>query len=146
MVASDNKAVIRRWIEEAWNSGNLDIADELYTKDFTAKSMEQGIPDLRGPDDIKASVRRFRSAFPDVHFAIDHLLAEGDKVVGAFTIEGTHLGELQGIPPTGKRVRLTAIDIWRFEGSKIAERCTAVADVFSMLQQLGVVPGGSSDA
>ena len=142
MVAADNKAVIRRWIEEAWNSGNLEIADELYSRDFRAKSMEQGLPDLQGPGDIKASVRRFRSAFPDVHFEIDHLLAEGDKVVGAFTIEGTHLGELQGIPPTGKRVTLTAIDIWRFEDGKITERCTAVADVLSMLQQLGVLPAG----
>ena len=142
MVTADNKAIIRRWIEEAWNSGNLEIADELYTQDYTAKSMEQGIPDLRGPGDIKAVVRRFRSAFPDVHFEIDHLLAEGDKVVGAFTIEGTHLGEWQGIAPTGKRVKLTAIDIWRLEGGKIAERCTAVADFLAMLQQLGVLPAG----
>ncbi len=139
MVTTKNKVVIRRWIEEAWNSGNVEIADELYTQDFTAKSMEEGIPDLQGPGDIKAFVRRFRSAFPDIHFEIDYLLADGDKVVGAFTINGTHLGELQGIPPTGKHVTLKAIDIWRFENGKIAERCIAVADVFAMFQQLEVL-------
>jgi steroid delta-isomerase-like uncharacterized protein len=137
-MAADNKAVIRRWIEEGWNNGNLDVADDLYTSDFFAASMEEGIPDLRGPDAVKEMVRRLRSAFPDVYFRIDLLVGEGDTVVGAFTIEGTHLGELHGIARSGRRVRFAAIDIWRLEDGRIAERRAAVADVFSMLRQLGV--------
>jgi steroid delta-isomerase-like uncharacterized protein len=140
MTSANNKAVVRRWIEEGWNAGNLSVADELYTPDFFAESMEEGIPDLHGPEGAKGMIRRLRSAFPDLHFRIDHLVSEGDLVVGAFTIEGTHLGDLRGIPPTGKRVRFRAIDIWRLEGGRIAERRAAVADVFSMLRQLGVGP------
>ena len=138
MSVTDNKAAIRRWIEEGWNAGNLDVVSELYTPDFSAASMEEGIPDLQGPDSVKAMVRRLRTAFPDVHFRIDHLVAEGDTVVGAFTIAGTHLGELHGIPATKKRVQFAAIDIWRFRDGRIAERQAAVADVFSMLRQIGV--------
>lgn len=138
MSLTDNKAVIRRWIEEGWNAGNLDIADELYTPEFYAASMEEGVPDLHGPGAVKAMVRRLRAAFPDVHFRIDHLVAEGDMVVGAFMIKGTHLGELHGIPPTGKRVAFAAVDIWRLDRGRIAERQAAVADIFSMLRQIGV--------
>ena len=75
---ADNKAVVQRWIEEGWNAGNVDVADELYAPDFHAVSMEEGIPDLQGPEAVKAMVLRIRSAFPDIHFRIDHLVAEGD--------------------------------------------------------------------
>ena len=138
MSSASNRAIITRWIEEGWNAGNLDIADELYAPDFFAPSMEDGVPDLHGPEGAKAMVQRLRSAFPDVHFRIDHLVSEGDIVVGAFTIEGTHLGNLHGVPPTGKHVRFEAIDIWRLKDGRIAERKAAVADVFSMLRQLGM--------
>jgi predicted ester cyclase len=95
---------------------------------------------LSGPGDIKQLARAVRSAFPDIHFTIDHLIAADDKVVGAFTIRGTHEAELWGIPATGRRVEFTAIDIWRVEGGRIAERCAAVADHLLALQQLGVGP------
>ena len=140
MSTAENKRVIQRWIEEGWNAGNLDVAEELYAEGFFAPSMEAGVPDLHGPGGAKAMVQSLRSAIPDVHFRIDHLIADGDMVVGAFTIEGTHLGELHGIPPTGRRVKFCAIDVWRFEDGKITERPAAVADIFSMLQQLGIVP------
>lgn len=140
MSIEENKAIVRRWIEEGWNRGNLDVADELYTADFFAESMEEGVEDLRGIEDVKEMVRRIRSAFPDIHFSIDHLIAEGDKVVGAFTLQGTHQGDLSDLAPTGRRVRFKAIDVWRILDGKIAERCTAVADHFSLLQQLGAIP------
>jgi steroid delta-isomerase-like uncharacterized protein len=136
----ENKAIIRRWIEEGWNRGNLDVADELYAADFFAESMEEGIEDLRGIEDVKEMVRRIRTAFPDIRFSIDYLIAEGDKVVGAFTLEGTQQGDLSSISPKGKRVSFKAIDIWRLQDGKIAERCTAVADHFSLLRQLGAIP------
>jgi steroid delta-isomerase-like uncharacterized protein len=140
MSVEENKAIIHRWIEEGWNRGNLDVADELYAADFSAESMEDGIEDLRGIEDVKGMVRRIRTAFPDVHFSIDYLIAEGDKVVGAFTLEGTQQGDLGDLSPTGKRVRFKAIDVWRLQDGKIAERCTAVADHFSLLHQLGAIP------
>ncbi len=140
MSAEYNKEIIRRWIEEGWNCGNLDIADELYSVDFAAEPMMEGEAQLRGIEAIKEQVREMRAAFPDLHFTVEHLIAEGDTVVGAFHIKGTHQGQLWGMPPTGKRVSFRAIDIWRFRGGKIAERPLAVADFLRALQQVGVVP------
>lgn len=140
MSTEKNKAIIRRWIEEAWNKGNADIADEIYAPDFTAADVHDPARILRDPEDIKQSVIETRAAFPDIHFTIDHLIAEGDKVVGAFTIRGTHKGDLEGIPPTGKQVVFSAVDIWRFDGGKIVERCLASVDRLGLMQQLGTVP------
>ncbi len=140
MSTEENKAIIRRWIEEAWNKGNVDVADELYTADFKAKDSNDPTKVLRGPEGIKQYVIESRAAFPDIRFTIDHLVAEGDTVVGAFTIRGTHKGDLFGIPPTGKSAVFSAVDIWRFEGGKIAERHLAVMDRLSILQQLGIIP------
>jgi len=140
MSAEENKAIIRRWIEEAWNNGNVNIADEIYAPNFVAKDINDPNKVLRGPEGIKQSVIATRAAFPDIHFTIDHLIAEGEKVVGAFTISGTHKGNLLGIPPTGKKVVFTAIDIWRFESGRIVERCLASVDRLGLMQQLGVVP------
>ena len=140
MSAEENKAIIRRWIEEAWNKGNADIADEIYAADFKAKDSDDPTGILRGPEGIKQYVIRTRAAFPDIHFTIDHLIAEGDNIVGAFTIRGTHKGDLFGIPPTGRPVIFSAVDIWRFEKGKIAERHIAVMDRLSILQQLGIIP------
>ena len=140
MSAEENKATIRRWIEEAWNQGNVDIAEEIYAADYTARDVNNPDRTLKGPAGIKLSVMETRSSFPDIHFTIDHLVAEGDKVVGAFTIQGTHKGSLLSIPATGKKVTFTAVDIWRFENGKIVERCCANVDRLGLLQQLGVVP------
>ena len=140
MSTEKNKAIIQRWIEEAWNKGNVNIADEIYAPDYTAQDINNPERILRGPAGIKLSVMEMRSSFPDIHFTIDHLVAEGDKVVGAFTIRGTHKGSLLDIPATGKTVTFTAVDVWRFEKGKIVERCCANVDRLGLLQQLGVVP------
>jgi len=140
MSAEQNKVIIRRWIEEAWNKGDVNIADEIYAPDYTARDINNPERMLKGPAGIKLSVMETRASFPDIHFTIDHLVAEGDKVVGAFTIQGTHKGSLYNIPATGKKVTFTAIDIWRFEKGKIAERCCANVDRLGLLQQLGVAP------
>ena len=140
MPEQENKEIVLRWIEEGWNRGNLDIADELYAADFFAESMEDGVEDLQGIEDVKEMVRRIRGAFPDLHFSIDYLVAEGDMVVGAFTLQGTHQGDLYDLAPTGRRVRFKAIDVWQIKDGKIIQRCTAVADHFSLLQQLGAIP------
>ncbi len=140
MSAERHKAIIRRWIEEAWNQGRLELAAEFYAADYRAVDTDDPDRLLRGPADIKDYVMRLRSAFPDIHFTIDHLVAEGDKVVGAFTIRGTHQGWYGAIAPTGRPVVFKAVDIWRFADGKIVERCIASIDQFGLLQQLGVIP------
>lgn len=140
MSTEQNKAIIRRWIEEAWNKGEIELADEIYSPGFTARDIEDAGKILRGPEGIKKSVIEMRAAFPDIHFTIDHLIAEEDLVVGAFTIRGTHKGSLAGIPPTGKKVIFSAVDVWRFEDGKIIERCLASVDRLDLMQQLGAIP------
>jgi len=140
MSAESNKETIRRWIEEGWNRGNVDIADDLYWPDFTAEPMMEGEAQLRGVEAVKEHVLGMRAAFPDLRFTVEYLVAEGEAVVGAFRIEGTHQGALLGVPATGKRVSFQAIDIWHFREGKIAERPLAVADFLRALQQIGVVP------
>ena len=140
MSVEQNKAIIRRWIEEAWNQGKVELADEFYAADFSAVDADDPERILHGPADIKQYAIRLRAAFPDIHFTIDHLFAEGDKVVGTFTIRGTHQGYYGDIAPTGRKVVFKAVDIWRFANGKIAERCVASIDRLGLLQQLGAVP------
>ena len=78
-------------------------------------------------------------AFPDLHVAIEDLIAEGDKVVARNTVTGTHQGEYHGVPPTGKSVTYHEIFIFRFAGGQIAE-IWGVVDVYSQLRQLGLIP------
>jgi predicted ester cyclase len=135
-----NKAVIQKWIEEGWNKGKVDIADEIYALNFTAIEPDDSAKILQGPEDIKKSVIALRSAFPDIHFTIDYLIAEDEMVMGAFTVRGTHKGEIWGLAPTGNRIVFKAVDLWRFETGKIAQRCFASVDRLDILQQLGCLP------
>ena len=137
MSTEDNKALVRRIIEEVWNQGNLAVVDEL--SDENVVNHNPPGPPLQGPEAFKQFVLMYRSAFPDTHFTIEDEIAEGEKVVTRWTARGTHKGELMGIPPTGKQVTVTGISIDRFAGGKSIESWTNF-DTLGMMQQLGVVP------
>lgn len=134
-MSEQNKAAIRRWIDEAINQGNQAVLDELLAPDYVyhGPGME-----LRGPEALKQLIVQFRSAFPDLHIAIDDLVAEGEKVVTRCTATGTHKGEFMGIAPTGKRMTLPIIVITRFEAGKAVEDWE-VYDGLGLMQQLGAV-------
>lgn len=137
-MSGENKAILRRFVEEVWNKGNLSLADRLLSADYTHH--DTATPDLGpGPENEKKRVSLYRTAFPDLQFTIDALLAEGDMLTCRWTSEGTHRGPLSGIAPTGKKVKVSGITINRFEGGKIAEGWV-VWDALGMLQQLDVVP------
>ena len=151
MSLEENKAVARRWIEEAWSQGSLDVADELIHPDHTYHDhtaphrhhpdYDPGMVDaFHGPEGQKALVAMYRSAFPDVQFTVDQAIAEGDLVVTSVT-GGAHQGEFFGIPPTGKQVEVQGISIVRVVDGKIQQYWLAWNSL-SMLQQLGarVVP------
>jgi steroid delta-isomerase-like uncharacterized protein len=139
MLSETNKAVVRRFFEEVWNKGKLNVLDEIIAKDHVS-SGPGSLPGLpTGPEGSKQFVTVYRNAFPDVHFTIDDQLAEGDQVVTRWTGHGTHQGELAGIPATGKSSTVTGININRIVNGKIAESW-GVFDQFGMMQQLGVIP------
>jgi predicted ester cyclase len=121
MSTEENKALVRRW-NEAFNKQNLAAMEELYA-------------------DAGAIQRHTAlwTAFPDLHYTVEDLIADGDKVVVRGTLRGTHQGDFMGIPPTGKQVSLTGITIDRIKDGKFVEGW-ANADMLGLLQQLGVIP------
>ena len=136
-MSAENKAIVRRLIEEGFNRGNLDLYDELIAPDFVNHSAPPGVPPTR--EGWKQLATMFRAAFPDIHFHIEDEIAEGARVTTRFSGHGTHQGELMGIPATGKEVTVSGINIARIAGGKIMERWEEF-DMMGMMVQLGVVP------
>ncbi len=124
MSTEENKAIARRYIQDVWDKGDFDAEKELVADNIV--QYLPGQPPASG-------------AFPDWHGPLEDVIAEGDKVTTRWTFQGTHQGELFGIPATGKQVTLTGMGIYRIENGKIVELWTNF-DQLGMLQQLGVVP------
>ncbi len=137
MSAEENKALVRREYEEVWNQGKLDVIDEIYTADFVGHI--PGSPDIHGLEGIKTIANMFYTAFPDMQYTIEDMIAEGDKAAIRWTLTGTHKGELMGVPPTGVQVTFTGNTIIRFAGGKYAELWSSW-DAQLMWLQLGVIP------
>lgn len=138
MSTEQNKALVRQLVEEVINQGNISMIDELLIPDFVEhEELPPGIPPGREAPKVLFSM--LRSAFPDLKATIEHLIAEGDKVVLHMTWTGTHKGEFMGIPPTGKGISITVMDILGIAEGKFVEHW-GVMDSMAMMQQLGVVP------
>ncbi len=139
MLSETNKTVSRRFFEEVFGKGKLNVLDEIVAKDHI-NSGPGNPPELApGIEGTKQLVTMYRNAFPDLHFTIDEQIAEGDKVVTRWTGHGTNKGELLGMPATGKSSTVTGIVIDRIANGKIAESW-GIFDQFGMMQQLGVIP------
>ncbi len=117
MSVEENKAAFRRIPEEVINSGNLDLADEVFTPDYIDHApVPPGVP--AGLEGFKAFFTMLRAAFPDLHYTVENVLAEGEMVAGPLTGCGTHQGEFMGIAPTGNEVTWTETHVARFENGK----------------------------
>lgn len=134
-MAEDNRAILRRIVNEVINRGNLALADTLFAMEYIYHG--PGGLELRGPDGFKQLLNVYRSAFPDVNITIDDTVAEGDKIAWRWTARGTHKGDLTGIAPTGRTVTVSGILVSRFSGRKVVEDWESF-DELGMLRQLGV--------
>ena len=132
-----NKALSRRFYDELWSQGDLEAIPELVSEDFVDHHPLPGAPP--GREGLAALVTTWRTAFPDMRETCEDLIAEGDKVVGRFTMRGTHGGEFIGVLPTGRSVTMSGIDIFRVAGGKIVEFWYAER-LLELMQQLGAVP------
>jgi steroid delta-isomerase-like uncharacterized protein len=132
-----NKATVQQWVEAGWNQGKVEIFDQLYAPGYTLH--DPTAPNLQGGAAFKAFVGQFRSAMPDLHFRVDEMVAEQDKVVWRFTATGTHRGTLMGIPASGKPIHISGMVCSRFEEGKWVEDYTNW-DTLGMLQQIGAIP------
>jgi predicted ester cyclase len=138
MTADGNTATFRRWFEEGWSQGNVDLADEMYSPDYVTHSVGPDLPPtLEG---LKMFVRAFRAGIPDMAFTLESVVAEGDRVAGRFTVRGTHSGPLFGIPPTGVQAEVGAMVIARFDEAGMWVEDWARFDQLGLLTQLGVIP------
>ena len=136
MSAEENRALVRRFVEEFWNEGNMSAADELMAPDAEIHMPTGEMVDLDG---LKSFAGTFRGSFPDWHSTVEELIAEGDGVAELWTGRGTHRGELQGIPPTGKRVEVPGSVFYRIVDGKIVE-FRGQLDMMGLMQQLGTIP------
>jgi steroid delta-isomerase-like uncharacterized protein len=138
MSTEQNKALVRRLMEDVFNRGNIGLVDELFAPDFVEhEELPPGIPP--GIEAVKMLPTIFRSAFPDFQITVDDVIAEGEKVVVRSTWSGTHKGEFMGIPPSGKSVSFGVYDTIRIAGGKVVEHWGQM-DNMGLMQQLGVVP------
>lgn len=138
MSIETNKALIRRWIDEGWNGGSLAVVDAVYAPDVVQHDAASPLP-VTSAQALAQYVGGFRAAFPDLHFTVDDLIAEGDRVVWRFTATATHRGSLMGIPPSGRQINVTGIVIFRVASGKIAEVWVNY-DTLGMLQKIGAIP------
>jgi steroid delta-isomerase-like uncharacterized protein len=134
MSTEENKAVVRRAIDEVVNKGDLAIADEILSSNYIYHFPTH---DIKGPEGFKEFISTMRTAFPDLHVTIEDLIAEGDTVAACFTMRGTFKGELMGMAPTGRQLTFPEVVIIRFENGKEVE-ATAYANMLSFNEQLGI--------
>jgi len=137
MSAEENKAVVRRIYEELWDGRKLEVADELIARG--AVNYDTGLtPRPFGPEEIKDTVRMVTAAFPDNRHEIEDVFAEGDQVMARVRLTGTHEGPFMGIPPTGRRIEVGEIHVYRLRDGKAVEHRVGRDDLGAM-RQLGVI-------
>ena len=147
MSAEQNAANYRRFIDEAYNKGDVDVLDEIASPNLLLHFLPPSTPP--GPESMKKHILSARQSFPDLHVAIEDLIAAGNNVVVRWRMTGTHRGpyinHLKNLmAPTGKAFSMQGIDIWRFDENGKWTECWSGADRLGMLQQLGAVPASGS--
>ena len=142
MSQEDNKAVIRRWIE-AFNERDLQGEADVLAPGFVAHVPDAPAPlDLEGLEAWREFTAPFVEAFPDLRLTIQDIAAEGNTVAARVAFRGTHRGEFQGLPPTGKEVAFSSMEFNRVVDGKVEEHWVEI-NLLGLVQQLGVatIPG-----
>jgi predicted ester cyclase len=130
-----HKAIVRRFVEDVLNRGEVALLDELVADDH----IDHGpLGNHCGLESIRRDLLACRAAFPDLRYEIVDLVAEGDLVARRFEATGTHLGDYLSTPPTGRRVRVAGLAIDRIAAGKLAETWSNV-DLFGLLRQIGAI-------
>jgi steroid delta-isomerase-like uncharacterized protein len=137
MSIEENKVLARRLTEEVMNKGNLAVIEELLDTNFVFHHPTG--KDLHGPEEFKQLISTIRMGFPDIHFIMYDIIAEGDMVAYRWKLRGTHKNEFRGIPPTGKTVTMWGLVIDRIADGKIVELWERY-DTLGLMRQLDVIP------
>lgn len=134
---AQNERLMQRYFEEVWNQGRVEALDELIDPSYVNHS--PGIPDpVPGPEGLKPIIQAIRKGIPDLRFTIHDMVLSADKVAVRSTMTGTHLGELFGFAPTGKKIQVAQMQIERIVNGKIIEHWRQ-SDDLSLMRQLGAI-------
>lgn len=136
-MSESNKQVIQTFIEDVLNQGRFERANDLVKEDFVELDPLPG--QVQGREGLKAILHMLRSAFPDMHWIVKEMVAEGEKVVTRFVWTGTHRGAFLGVPATGRSVEVKGVVIDRLENARMADS-RILMDTMGLMQQLGVIP------
>jgi predicted ester cyclase len=132
-IQARNKAVAMRVFDEIFNQGKFQVADEIYAPNFQNHGLHRSV-DLKTDQDY---VHAEKKAFPDLRMSVQDMIAEGDKVAVLWTFRGTHTGSgYEGLPPTGTRVTVRGITIWRFVGGRIVEEWSSFSETGAYIGML----------
>jgi steroid delta-isomerase-like uncharacterized protein len=143
-MSEENKATVRRFLEEAFSQGKTELVDEVLRSDFVCYDPNSETGEISGAD-LKGEIEYFRNAVPDLNYTVEDQVAEGDEVVTRWKASGTHQGEFFGVPATGNRVEFTGIQIDRFDesGKMVAE--WPEYDLLGAMKQIGAVPDSGQE-
>ena len=136
MSLEQNKAKVRRLVEEAQVKGNLAVVDEILAEDFVDHSPLGGLPPTR--EGVRMLFAGMRQAFPDLQIVISEQIAEDDRVMTRKNFRGTHRGEFMGVPPNNAPIDFEVIDILTFRDGRIVEH-RVIVDRYELLRQLGAL-------
>jgi steroid delta-isomerase-like uncharacterized protein len=132
-----NKLIMLRFTEFI-NSASEKLAVELISPDAVFHVPGRPEP-MRGPAGYLAIIGMMRGGFPDIQWTLEETIAEGDKVAARFTMRGTHRGAFFGVPPSGKKIVVQAMNFYRLTGGQFVEE-RGQPDLLGLLQQIGAVP------
>jgi steroid delta-isomerase-like uncharacterized protein len=137
-MSEQNKATVRRYLEEVFAQGNLDVIPELFAPDYVEHDPASDA-EIRGHAGVRRDLSIYQSAFSDIEVTVEDQIAEGGEVATRVTVRGTHVEELFGAPPTGNRVAVSGTVIQRVSDGKLAEGWWNW-DTLGLLRQLGAIP------
>jgi predicted ester cyclase len=126
--AETNIGLVRRCIDEAWNQGLVDVLDEVYDPGFRSG--------YGGVDEVKAAITSYRASFPDLHLTVEDTVADDTSVAYRWTARGTHLGDLDGLAPTGRPMVVTGITMVHVREGRIV-RDFGESSIADLPDQLG---------
>jgi steroid delta-isomerase-like uncharacterized protein len=141
-MSEQNKAVVRRIVEDYWNKKNPALAGELFAADCSLHTPDGDLHGVKGAAQLYDA---YATAFPDFRITAEDTVAEGDRVAVRYTFTGTNKGPLGAIPASGNRVTVSGIVIFRLAGGKVAEGRWSW-DRVSLQQQIGALPRASGQA
>jgi predicted ester cyclase len=128
MSIEENKARSRRWFDEGFGQGNMSVLEELMPEEQLLESS------------MREQVMAYRAAFADITVTVDEQIGEGEKVMTRSTFRGTHTGDLLGIPPTGKPMEYTIVQVATYRDGRMIDQWSDFHPVV-VLQQLGLIRG-----